>query len=259
MRQIVSIPYKQAPRLSFAHYPAKEKLCTPDFESHWTEISSDDDGFEQMRGYLFKKYMLDQMKGRLFDNCKKVSKKFPRRFAISGDHGFTYPLLADDDIEQLVVLDQHEDGVLQRQGMQFTDPDNGTWAYWLTKARPDIRYVGMFNPCSPQAMLHTRERAAGIIPVAKTKYVSLKRLKDELESVLKDKRTALSICADCCDAFKSKYICSDNMFTPDELIETINMINDRTDLAHVDLMEISLEDKEAISAGKKVLDTVMRL
>jgi arginase family enzyme len=263
MRQIISIPYKKAPRLGLEPYPIKGRLFSPDLEGRWTDVVADD---VRIPGYLvwdLKKASNESPErlsyGYVFGECKNASKKFPKRLALSGDHGFTYPLLAEDDIEQLVVLDRHEDGVLSRQGMQVTGLNNGTWAYWLTKKKPSMRYVGLLDPCYPQAILHIRDRAARAIPVAKTSYVPLNRLKESLEPHLKDKRTALSICADCCDTFKSKYNGAESMFTPDELAGVIKMINDKTDLTHIDLMEMSLDDEGSVRAGKKVLEAAMNL
>jgi hypothetical protein len=93
----------------------------------------------------------------------------------------------------------------------------------------------------------------------RSRYIELKHLKDELERNLKDKRTALSICADSCEAFKPRYNEGSRLFELDGLIEDIKVVDEMTDMVHVDLMEISLEDEGSVAAGKKVLDTVMRI
>lgn len=257
MRKIIAVPYIIKDNTGVRDlveeikpYPVREAIYDPKYSEDWFDIEASGNSFAELKEDIFNK-------------CTQTSKNFPRRFAIGGDHSFTYPFLIKDNVKQLVVFDHHSDGVHPRIGLENTGMNCGTWAYWLTKHRPDIRYVGLFYPCGNQVDFHIREadmtRKMALLLNPMPKYIEKYHIKEELKSALKDKKTALSICADCCQDFKSKFEVSSNMFTSDELIDAIKMVNDKTNLSHVDLMEARMTDQESINAVKKVTETVMQL
>jgi arginase family enzyme len=255
MRKIIAVPYIIKDNTGVRDfveeikpYPVRETIYDSKYD--WVDVEANGSNFTELKKDIFEK-------------CAQLSKEFPRRFVIGGDHSITYPFLIEDDVKQLVVFDHHSDGVHPRIGLENTELNCGTWAYWLTKHRPDIRYIGLFYPCGNQVDFHIREagmtRKMALLLNPMPRYIEKYHIKEELKSALKDKKTAFSICADCCDVFKSRFETTSDLVDLDELIETIKVVNDRTDLAHIDLMEANLIDADSIKAVKKVTETAMQL
>jgi hypothetical protein len=246
MRQILAVPYqtRSTGSFDFVGYPIGEKLGM-----ECQHVTGNPAGIESFRG-------------ELFDKCKGASWQYKKRLAVAGDHLFAYPFLIDDDIEQLVVIDKHNDGACDRKADARLHC--GSWAFHLTQRRPDLRYVGILGSREEDLLiLQTREQYLPIVrPSSRKRYLepSIGSIKKALDKSLKDRKTALSICADCCRSFESRWKDMDGGFmTPKYLQDVIRLVGDKTELSHIDLMEISLDDEGSIAAGKRVIETAMGL
>lgn len=252
MRRIVSIPYEIADRTGFNvivdqrfHYPVKETLYSPELKGIWTDVIGEGSEFYPLRRDIFEK-------------CKSASRDNPQRLAIGSDHSLTFGLLVEDDIEQILVLDRHSDGAVHDDlDYSVSDLNCGTWGNLLIKKRPDVKYIVACHPWE-EALMFVKD--SNVQPkYAHKSHVPLKDIPKAIGNVLEDKKTALSFCADCTPVFKSKFRNYPKLLTLEQVVEIIKLVNDRTDLKHVDLMEISLTDEESIKAGKSIIETVLRL
>jgi len=278
MREIIAVPYSiDEPTNSsmvmeniIRDYPIKQNLFDSSMEKNWTDVYVEESDFDSKKKDIFKK-------------CNEFSRIYSERIVIGGDHSLTYPFLKDDDIEQLILIDHHTDGAIYSERINIHHSENvncGSWGYWLARDRPDIKYMILSHPSkrNPKYIpLFTKD------PLDKVLYlsdfcpgwkiteiptysnfgvdyesVSLEDLVRELDSVVEDKPTAVSVCADSSKVFKSKYESDPQIIEIDGLIDLMKYINDKTDLNHIDLMEINLENNESVEAGKKFINSMKR-
>jgi hypothetical protein len=255
MRQVLAIPYKMhlneclnrsVPKIF--HYPVREKLYTPELKGIWTDVKGEADNF-------------CELKMQVHERCRAASKQNPRRFAIGSDHSLTYSLLVEDDVEQVVVMDRHSDGAVyyncEHVVYSNRDLNCGTWGNLLIKYRPDIRYILFCQPFE-EALLFVKESGAGT-KESRSSFVPKKDIPQKLGDVLENRKTALSFCADCSPVFRSRYQDYPKLLELQQIPEIIKTVSERTELKHIDLMEISLRHEQSVKAARSVMEAALRL
>jgi len=261
MRKIISIPYSfngGSPHDPVI-YPYRKKLYSSELESMWIDVEVNEKS----------KRSPEEIKNSVFDACRRISKDHPIKFVIGGDHCLTYPLLENEKVRQLIVLDEHSDSAFY-DDLKFDGEVNcGNWGYLLRKARPDLKYIIL--GCHPNyddalcfsksgdsvesSKIEMMERVSGDKKFYNARFSSLK---EKIDSLVGGGKAALSICADCSSVFKSSFSYNDSIsfLSLDQLLNIIGILKEKTDLVYMDLMEANLFDASAAEACRKIIDNI---